>query len=68
MAILRAEEIRKLGEKELDEKILELNKELMKVKSQIATGAPPENPGRVKEIRRTLARIKTLTKKREVKE
>ncbi len=63
MAILRVDEIKKLGAKEIAEKALELKKELMRVKSQIATGTPPENPGRVKEIKRTLARINTLTKK-----
>ena len=63
MVILRTEEIKRLGEKELAEKASELRKELMKIKSQIATRTPPENPGRVREIKKTLARIRTLTKK-----
>lgn len=63
MGLLRSKEIVKFTEKELAEKELELKKELMKMKSQIATGTPPENPGRVREIKRTLARINTLRKK-----
>ncbi len=66
MAILRYKEIVKMGEKELDNKSTELKKELMKVRSQVATGTPPENPGRIREIRRTMARINTLRTIREV--
>jgi len=60
MAILKFQDAKKLPMKEIDEKESELKRELMKLKSQIATGTPPENPGRVREIRRTLARIETL--------
>ena len=65
MAILRAKEIRKTGKKDIESKVSELKKELMKLKSQKASGTMPENPGRIKEIRRTIARI--LTIEREVK-
>ena len=65
MAILRPNEIKKLSEKEIADKELELKKELMRYKSQVAVGTQPENPGKIGEIKRTLARIKTIT--REVK-
>lgn len=68
MAILRAEEIRKMKPEELDKKLDDLKKELMKIKMQIAQGTVPEKPGRVKEIRRTIARILTIkNEKRSVK-
>ena len=67
MAILRPSDIKKLTPKELGEKELELKKELMRLKSQVAVGTQPENPGRIGEIRRTLARIKTMTKEVEKK-
>ena len=34
----------------------------MKVNAQIAMGTVPENPGRIKEIKKTIARIKNLQK------
>ena len=40
--------------------LVTLRKELMKLKAQVATRTRPENPGRVKEIRRTIARIHTI--------
>ncbi len=59
MAILRYKEIEKLSDKEISSKKLELEKELMRSQSQVASGTSPENPGKIKEIKRTLARIKT---------
>lgn len=63
MAILSSKEILKLTPKECEEKVKELKKELMKLKSQIAMGSLPESPGKVRAIKRTLARILTLSKK-----
>jgi len=68
MAILRTKDIRNMTEKEQNDKLEDLRKELMKLRSQIAMGSLPESPGRVKELRRTVARILTVTRKgREVK-
>lgn len=65
MAILRSEEIRDLGAEELEEKLSELRNELLREKSMIASGGAPENPGRIKEIRRTIARILTIKSQKE---
>ncbi len=62
MAILRKNEIKQLNKESLDQKLSDLKRELVKVRSQIALGTLPENPGRTKEIRRTIARIITLKK------
>lgn len=62
MAILRTKEIEKLTKKEREEKIKELKKELIKLKSQIAMGSLPESPGKVRAIKRTIARLLTLSK------
>ena len=48
-----------MNEKSLNDKLVELKKELMKYNSQRSSGTPPENPGRVKEVRKTIARIYT---------
>lgn len=60
MAILHVADIRKMKKEELTKKLEDLKKELMKMRSQVAQGTAPEKPGRVKEIRRTIARILTL--------
>jgi large subunit ribosomal protein L29 len=57
---MRAKEIRSMGEKKLEAHNLDLKKELIKLRAQIASGTPPENPGRIRAIRRELARIKTI--------
>ena len=67
MAILKIKEARKLTKKEVNDKLEELQKELMKLKSQVASGATPENPGRIKEIKRSIARI-MLIRNKEVSE
>lgn len=56
MAILRAKEIRQLTKEERGEKLSELKQELMKETAKVA----PENPGRLKEIKKTIARIYTI--------
>jgi len=60
MSILKMDEIRRMGEKERREELDSLMKDLLRERGMIATGGSPENPGRVGEIRRTIARIKTV--------
>ena len=55
-----------MNEQDLDFKSIELKKELMKTNSQIAIGTVPKNPGRIKELKRTIARILTIKKEKEV--
>ena len=43
-----------------NEKLKDLRKELLKIKTQISIGTNPESPGRVKEIRRTIAKLLTI--------
>ena len=62
MAILKNKEIKELKEKQLESKLKDLRKELVKIRSQIALGSVPENPGRTKEVRRTIARLLTFKK------
>ena len=66
MAILRAKEIRAMSLEELDEKIREMRDELSREKTIRASGGSIENPGRMKEIRRTLARLITIKRERGV--
>lgn len=56
----KAKAIRGMGKEQRLEKIVELKKELLKMNSQIAVGTSPENPGRVKQIKKEIARILTI--------
>lgn len=60
MAILRSKEIRQLTKEERQEKLGELKQELMKEVSKLASTGLPDNPGRLKEIKKTIARIHTI--------
>ena len=57
---MKAKELRAMSKTELESKMLELRKELMKVNSQRAIGTLPKSPGKVKEMKRTIAQIYTL--------
>ena len=60
MAILHTEEIRDMTPAERESELDELETELLNAKAVQAAGGAPDNPGRVGELRRTIARIKTI--------
>ncbi|HLB69522.1 MAG: 50S ribosomal protein L29 [Candidatus Methanoperedens sp.] len=62
MAILRTDEIRTMNLTEKQEELDKLKLELIRERAIASAGGAPENPGRIKEIRRTIARIKTIQK------
>jgi len=57
---MKAKEIRITDKNVMNEKILELKKELVKINAQVAIGTTIKNPGQVKKLKKTLARILTL--------
>ena len=61
---MKVKELRLLNEFDLENKTMELKKELIKINSQIAIGTVPKNPGKVKEIKRTIAKILTIKKEK----
>lgn len=60
MAILKAADIRKLSKADRDKRMHELQLLLIKYRSKVLAGGELENPGLIHEIRRTIARIKTI--------
>lgn len=60
MAIARAKELRQKSEGELRKLLSEYRAELRRLEAQIAAGVRPENPGKVRELKRTIARILTV--------
>lgn len=61
-------EIKQLGKAELENKLKELKKEFMKSSTQKSIGTTPENPGRIKQIKKMIARILTLLNNKNLKE
>ncbi|MBW3013123.1 50S ribosomal protein L29 [Candidatus Woesearchaeota archaeon] len=61
---MKYKEILQLSEDDRLMKEQELKKELMKLYAQIATGAAPENSGRIAQIRKILAKIQTSRKQK----
>ncbi|SEL91387.1 50S ribosomal protein L29 [Haloferax larsenii] len=60
MAILYTDEIRDMTAAEREAELEELETELLNTKAVQAAGGAPDNPGRVAELKRTVARIKTV--------
>ncbi|MBS7658249.1 MAG: 50S ribosomal protein L29 [Candidatus Bathyarchaeia archaeon] len=65
MAILRMREIKEMSSENRLKKIEELKVELMRLKTMSKAGGAIENPAKIKEIKRTIARL--LTVENEVK-
>ncbi|HII00607.1 50S ribosomal protein L29 [Methanosarcina sp. Mfa9] len=60
MAILRTKDIRTMTVEERADELENLNNELVRERALTSAGGAPDNPGRIGEIRRTIARIKTI--------
>ncbi|MFB6353629.1 MAG: 50S ribosomal protein L29 [Halobacteriales archaeon] len=58
--ILRPEEIRDMTPAERQAELEDLETELLNDRAVQAAGGAPENPGRIGELRRTIARLKTI--------
>ncbi|MBC7341463.1 MAG: 50S ribosomal protein L29 [Clostridia bacterium] len=64
---MKPEEIRELSNEELERKVEDLKEELFNLRFQMATGQL-DNPLRIREVRRDIARVKTILRERELKE
>ena len=60
MAILYTDEIRDMTAAERAVELEELETELLNTKAQQAAGGMPDSPGRMNEVKKTIARIKTI--------
>lgn len=64
MAIFRIDEIRNMSEEEIADELHRLESDLIRERGIVVAGGAPEKPGRIKDIRRTIARIKTVQMER----
>ncbi len=64
---MKVNEIRNLTTEEINKKISECTEELFNLRFQKANGTL-EKPSRIKELRKTVARLKTILRERELEE
>ncbi|MEM7816120.1 MAG: 50S ribosomal protein L29 [Candidatus Aenigmatarchaeota archaeon] len=64
---MRKKEMRKMESRELDRKIAELRLELAKQKASIKIGATVSSPGRIRQLRKTIARGLTIKKEKSIR-
>jgi large subunit ribosomal protein L29 len=62
---MKANEIRDLTTAEIEEKVQSLKEELFNLRFQLATGQL-ENTARIREVRKSIARMKTIIRQREL--
>ena len=62
---MKTNDIRKLSTEEINKKIAESKEELFNLRMKQATGSL-ENPARIRELRKTVARLKTILREREI--
>ena len=62
---MKTSEIRNMTTAEIEQKVQSLKEELFNLRFQLATGQL-ENPGRIREVRKSIARSKTVLREREL--
>ncbi|MGA3405732.1 MAG: 50S ribosomal protein L29 [Candidatus Bathyarchaeia archaeon] len=60
MPILRKRELKQLIPEEREKKLSELRTELVKLRTSVKAGGTVDNVGRIREIRKTIARLLTV--------
>ena len=63
---MKTKDIRKLKPEEMNKRLKELNTELIKLAGESATGTPPKSPGQIRQVKRTIAKIKTMQREKEI--
>ena len=63
--MMKIKEVRDLSAAELDTKLASLKEELFNLRFQMATGQC-ENPMKIREVKKSIARIKTVQRQKEI--
>lgn len=66
MARLKAKDIRELTPTERQKKLSELYKEMSSIRVDVATGGGTDNPYKIQNVRRAVARILTIQREDEL--
>ena len=57
---MKLKELKSLSKENLEKKLHDLKLELMKTRVQLTMGSDPKLSGKVRQLKKTIARIKTL--------
>lgn len=60
MTIIHPDDVRDMTQQERADELEQLETELLNARAVQAAGGAPDNPGRIGELRRAIARIKTI--------
>ena len=60
MPVLRLKEIRGMSVEDRDKKLSEIRAELARLRTMVRAGGAVENPARIRELRKTVAKILTI--------
>jgi len=60
MPILRKKEIRSMPSEDRKKKVVELQTELVRLKTMVEAGGSIDNPSRIRELHKTIARLLTI--------
>ncbi|MFA4983637.1 MAG: 50S ribosomal protein L29 [Candidatus Micrarchaeia archaeon] len=66
MAIIKKGKIREMTDAELSAKLYEFQKELNSERGMLASGGRTSNPGKISELRRSVARVLTIIQERKL--
>jgi large subunit ribosomal protein L29 len=64
---LRAKKLREMSKAEVQDQLKSLKEALLKERASVAMGGAPINPGKIRSIRRQIARINTVLHTEEIK-
>ena len=64
MAIIRKKELKAMSQADLQAKLKELRQELLSARAKMASTKIADNPGKFKQIKKTIACIKTIASER----
>ncbi len=67
MKELKAKSLREMNNNDLIKKLQELQSSLLNERAMSTMGGSPHNPGKIKSLRRQIARIKTVLREKGVK-
>ena len=62
---MKAKEITTMSPADIEQKVVELKQELAKERASIASGTKSENPGKIRKLRRDVARLLTIKRQKE---
>ena len=67
-ATIKVKDIHAMSNDDILSKLGELKKELVKERAQLATGTAPKDPHKIRQLRKTIARMLTELRARELKD